>query len=262
MRSFWLLGVSMLAAMAGTALAADSAASPAAEPTSAEYMITGLHCPMCSSTIEESLKKVKGVQEVKVDFQAKNAHVKFDERQMSAQQLAQAIANTPHMMGSGMHYGGMLVLRVPDVNDAASAAKAQSALSKVPGVAQATANPEQHTVVVQFAAQGKTTSQQLMDALREGGLNAAAPSHSAKAESHAAGMTDVQQKNLAKLSPDDQQAAAKQGVCPISGDPLGAMGMPVKIELDGHTVFLCCEDCRADAMKKKDEVLKKLGFEK
>lgn len=253
----------MLAAMAGTALAADPAASPPAESTSAVYKISGLHCPMCGSTIEDSLKKVKGVHEIKVDFQAKSADVKFDERELSAQHLAKNIADTPHMMGAGMHYGGALVLSVPDVKDAASAAKAQTALTKVPGVAQATANPEQHTIAVQFASQGNATSQQLIDALQHAGYKATQSGNaSAAMESHPAKPAEAQRENIAKLSPDDQQAATKQAVCPISGDPLGAMGMPVKIDLDGHPVFLCCEDCRADAVKQKDQVLKKLGFTK
>ena len=169
-----LLRASLPAIVVSCVFAAGPAATKAADSnvTSATYALSGLHCPGCGPTIENSLKKTKGVQEISVNFDSKNAHVKFDESQLSAQQLANAIAATPHMMGANLRYGGSLVLNVPDVKDAASAAKAKAALSKLPGVAQATANPDQHTLTVQFAAQGKTTSQQLFDALKQAGMNA------------------------------------------------------------------------------------------
>lgn len=42
----------------------------------------------------------------------------------------------------------------------------------------------------------------------------------------------------------DQAARAKaQGVCPVSGKPLGSMGAPIEVEGAGAKVFLCCEGC-------------------
>src|SRR5262249_39095542 len=48
---------------------------------------------------------------------------------------------------------------------------------------------------------------------------------------------------LAKLSPEDRRLAEEQGICPESDNPLGAMGVPVKITLKGQPVFLCCKSC-------------------
>ena len=73
-------------------------------------------------------------------------------------------------------------------------------------------------------------------------------------------LTAAQLQNIAKLAPADQPTAIKQAVCPITGQPLGSMGKPEKIELDGHVVFLCCPACRDDAQRKKDDVLQKLGL--
>jgi uncharacterized protein (TIGR03000 family) len=54
--------------------------------------------------------------------------------------------------------------------------------------------------------------------------------------------------NLANLSPDDRALAQKQGFCAVQeGIKLGAMGTPVKIVLNGQTVFLCCDSCIARA---------------
>lgn len=173
MRNLILLGCACLATVAVDLRAEDpSATKKAADATSATYVITGLHCPPCATTVENSLKKLKGVQTVSVDYQTKSAKVKFDESQLSAQQLAQAIADTPHMMGAGMHYGGLLALSSPDLKDATSAAKTKDALSEVPGVAQVTPFPKQHTLTVRFDASGKITTQQLIEALKQVGLKA------------------------------------------------------------------------------------------
>src|SRR5262245_3500641 len=82
----------------------------AAEPTKATFLVTGLHCPPCTSTVQGSLSRVKGVQSVSVDWNTKNAKVVFDESVLPAQALAAAIEGTPHMMGGGMRYGGWLAL--------------------------------------------------------------------------------------------------------------------------------------------------------
>jgi YHS domain-containing protein len=57
---------------------------------------------------------------------------------------------------------------------------------------------------------------------------------------------------LAQLSPEDRAAADKQKVCPVSDEPLGSMGVPVKATANGHELFLCCEACQ-DALNKEPE---------
>jgi mercuric ion binding protein len=143
-----------------------------AEPTKATFLVTGLHCPPCTSTVQGSLSRVKGVKSVAVDWNTKNAKVTFDEAVLPAQSLAAAIDTTPHMMGSGMRYGGWLALKVPSVTDQASGQKAKDALSKVEGVKTVAAYPQQHSVGVLFAGKGTVSSQQLIDALAKEGIEA------------------------------------------------------------------------------------------
>jgi len=66
-------------------------------------------------------------------------------------------------------------------------------------------------------------------------------------------------KNLAQLPEADRRLALKQRVCPITGAPLGAMGVPFKITLRGHPVFLCCKGCAAQAKRDPDGTLKKIA---
>jgi hypothetical protein len=65
--------------------------------------------------------------------------------------------------------------------------------------------------------------------------------------------------NLAQLDPADRKLAEQQKYCAEENDNrLGAMGVPVKIELKGEPVFLCCKGCRKDAEADPDKTLAKV----
>lgn len=66
------------------------------------------------------------------------------------------------------------------------------------------------------------------------------------------------QAALAKLSEEDRSLAAQQRFCAVLADSrLGSMGMPIKLEIKGKPVFLCCEGCRDEALADPDATLKK-----
>jgi hypothetical protein len=48
---------------------------------------------------------------------------------------------------------------------------------------------------------------------------------------------------LAGLSPEDRQSVQRQRICPVSGEPLGSMGEPIKLEVEGREVWICCAGC-------------------
>jgi hypothetical protein len=61
------------------------------------------------------------------------------------------------------------------------------------------------------------------------------------------------QAMLGKLSPEDRALVASQGYCPVLGNRLGSMGLPVPVVLQEQKVFLCCKMCvkKAKANEKK-----------
>lgn len=65
--------------------------------------------------------------------------------------------------------------------------------------------------------------------------------------------------NLAKLSPDDRKSAAAQKICPVSMDPLGEMGVPLKVTVKGKTFFLCCKGCKKELNANPDKFLAELA---
>lgn len=65
-------------------------------------------------------------------------------------------------------------------------------------------------------------------------------------------------KAMAELSLEDRTSAVKQKVCPVSGEALGKMGAPLKMEVKGQTVFLCCAGCKDKLLASPDEYLAKI----
>ncbi|MFO0789708.1 MAG: hypothetical protein U0805_09630 [Pirellulales bacterium] len=64
---------------------------------------------------------------------------------------------------------------------------------------------------------------------------------------------------LATLSAADRALAEKQKICPVSGEPLGVMGTPKKLDVKGQAVFICCEGCEEKLLANPDEYLAKLN---
>jgi len=63
---------------------------------------------------------------------------------------------------------------------------------------------------------------------------------------------------LSQLSAADRGLAEKQRVCPVSGQPLGSMGKPYKVTVNGQEVFLCCQGCEGEIKENPEKYLAKL----
>jgi len=166
----YLLPIALLC-LAATAGAhdAEQKLAPRHETRKATYLISGLHCPPCTRTVETSLRNVKEVRSIDVDWKSKLAKISFDETLVPAQRVAQLIAATQHMMGNDMHYGGWLMLKLPDVKDEASAKSVKAVVAKVDGVARVIPYPAQQSIGIRFESKGSLTSSQLVDRLKKSG---------------------------------------------------------------------------------------------
>jgi YHS domain-containing protein len=72
-------------------------------------------------------------------------------------------------------------------------------------------------------------------------------------------LSDDELATIRKLPKEDVDAAIKQAVCPVSGDHLGTMDMPVKVSAEGKTFFLCCKSCKKEVDLHPKDVLAKLA---
>jgi hypothetical protein len=57
----------------------------------------------------------------------------------------------------------------------------------------------------------------------------------------------------------DRLLAERQRLCPVTGEPLDSMGGPVKVVVDGRTVFVCCKSCEKPLRAKAAQYLQKLA---
>lgn len=65
---------------------------------------------------------------------------------------------------------------------------------------------------------------------------------------------------LAGLEAPDRLLADTQKFCAVLTDnPLGSMGTPVKIDVNGEAVFLCCDGCKGKALRNAEETLANLA---
>lgn len=60
---------------------------------------------------------------------------------------------------------------------------------------------------------------------------------------------------VAKATAADQAEIAKLGVCPVSGEDLGAMGGPLKVSRGEQSTFICCEGCLKPIQADPDKYL-------
>jgi copper chaperone CopZ len=168
-----------------------------------------------------------------VDFKTKNATVEFDEAVISSQEVARALADTPHMMGGNMQYGGSLVLGVAGLKDDATGKKAKDALAKVEGVSKVTPFPKQESVSVEFSGKGKATSKQLIEALDKAGLKG----------SHF-GTGDAKKKSAARPV-GEHEGMAMNGAgnhAAMRMDAGGMAGMRMNV-MRGHAMTCGCSMC-------------------
>lgn len=75
-------------------------------------------------------------------------------------------------------------------------------------------------------------------------------------------LTEAEQEEIRNafepLSEADRKLAKAQVICPVTEVRLGSMGMgtPIKLEMEGQTVFICCEGCRDGWVNDPDKYFK------
>ena len=90
--------------------------------------------------------------------------------------------------------------------------------------------------------------------------NQPAPTDPAKQPAADAGQDSKIQAAFASLSTEDRAIATKQKICPVSGEGLGTMGAPIKVDVAGQQVFICCEGCKDPLLQNPAQHLAKIGL--
>jgi len=91
--SLMLLVLTMIVLTHASAVGALQPTSPQTPLKTITLDVEKMDCPMCKITIGRALKQVNGVNDAKVDYDAKTATVTFDPNQATVETLTQATAN-------------------------------------------------------------------------------------------------------------------------------------------------------------------------
>jgi len=78
------------------------------------------------------------------------------------------------------------------------------------------------------------------------------------AEAAPAALSSEEVAEVKKLPGGESELALKQKVCPVSGENLGSMGVPLKITAEGQTFYLCCGGCKKEVTADPAAVVAKL----
>lgn len=87
------------------------------------------------------------------------------------------------------------------------------------------------------------------------------PAKGTTASSNGTAETDANdevKQTLAKLSDEDRASAEKQKICPVSDEPLGSMGAPIKETVAGKDVWICCAGCKEKLHAEPEKYLAKI----
>lgn len=64
--------------------------------------------------------------------------------------------------------------------------------------------------------------------------------------------------DLKELSSADYTFALGQHTCPVSGEILGTMDAPEKVDVNGKSIWICCGGCKAKLLAVPENYLVKL----
>jgi hypothetical protein len=81
-------------------------------------------------------------------------------------------------------------------------------------------------------------------------------------QSHASAVAAEEKSPAPADKQTDKELIEQQKTCPVTDQPLGSMGKPVKVVVKGRKVFLCCAGCKKKFLANVDKYLKKLDEQK
>ncbi|WP_152051502.1 hypothetical protein [Tautonia marina] len=88
--------------------------------------------------------------------------------------------------------------------------------------------------------------------------DAAAETTETGAEASEGALTSEQIEMIRQLPEADAELALVQKTCPVSDEPLGSMGVPIKVTVKNRDVFVCCAGCEGSVEDDPDTYLAKV----
>jgi hypothetical protein len=68
----------------------------------------------------------------------------------------------------------------------------------------------------------------------------------------------VERERYDKLSAEDKKLVDEQRLCPVTGEELLSMAVPIRMMAKGQPIMICCRGCKEDIENKPDEMVRKV----
>ncbi|MBU3942213.1 MAG: heavy metal translocating P-type ATPase, partial [Nanoarchaeota archaeon] len=137
--------------------------------------IEGMHCASCAMTIENALKKSKGVTKTSVNFATEKASIDYDSKKTSEDELRNVIKNSGYkpkdIRRETTEDGTKITLQIEGMTCASCAQNIEKALNKANGVSKANVNFAAERAVVSYDPK-QTDVSKLVDVVEVAGYSA------------------------------------------------------------------------------------------
>jgi len=133
--------------------------------------IEGMTCAACSAAVERAVRKLPGVSEANVNLSAENLHLRYDESQVSLENVVQAVDDAGY---KALIPSQHVQLDVNGMTCAACSATVERVVSKLQGVQNANVNLAAETLSLDYDP-AEVSLQQVVGAVAEAGYQAVLP---------------------------------------------------------------------------------------
>jgi len=137
--------------------------------------IEGMHCASCAMTIENALKKSKGVTKASVNFATEKASIDYNSKKTSEDELRNVIKNSGYkpkdIRRETTEDGTKITLQIEGMTCASCAQNIEKALNKANGVSKANVNFATERAVVSYDPK-QTDVSKLVDVVEVAGYSA------------------------------------------------------------------------------------------
>ena len=133
--------------------------------TEASITIKGMHCATCTSVVKEAIDAVEGVSDSAVNLATEKAFVRFDGSRETRERVEEAIRNAGYEVAKDV-----VTLSVGGMHCAACAQAIEGALSRIPGVREASVNLALGRAIVALDP-GRTNRASLVRAIEGAGYS-------------------------------------------------------------------------------------------
>lgn len=134
-------------------------------------VVTGMTCASCANSIEKALKKVHGVKEATVNFATEKLSIKFDESQVSLDDIKKTVNKIGYDLKEEEESTREIIIPISGMTCASCANSIEKSINKLSGIKETSVNFATEKAKVVYDS-SKTRISEIKDAISKAGYKA------------------------------------------------------------------------------------------